>query len=201
MVQLIISQWDRLIEKKGVLFRRIKDPSKGELDQVLIPEVLWETMLKTAHDGHGHQGKERLKLKTHMGNLLASKPLEVVAIDFTVLEKSSSGFENVLVLTYVFTKCTIAVPTKDQKSTTVAQVLVRHWFRRFGPPAHIHSDQGRDFEAAIIKDLCNLYGIKKSRTTAYWPQGNGQCERYLIVLYMTYSEHSHLKRKENGRSI
>ena len=44
MVQLIIRQWDRLIEKKGVLFRRIKDPRKGKLDQVLIREACEHTV-------------------------------------------------------------------------------------------------------------------------------------------------------------
>ena len=41
-------------------------------------------------------------------------PLEILAIDFPVLEKSSSGIENVLVLIDVFTKFTQAISTKDQ---------------------------------------------------------------------------------------
>jgi hypothetical protein len=45
-------------------------------------------------------------------------------MDFTILEKSSDGRENVLVLTDVFTKFTHAIPTRDQKATTVAKVLV-----------------------------------------------------------------------------
>lgn len=48
---------------------------------------------------------------TSMGHLSASEPMECIAIDFTVLEKSQ-GFENVLVLTDVFSKWTIAVPTR-----------------------------------------------------------------------------------------
>lgn len=46
--------------------------------------------------------------------------MECIAIDFTVLEKSQ-GFENVLVLTDVFSKWTIAVPTRDQTAQTVAK--------------------------------------------------------------------------------
>jgi hypothetical protein len=34
-----------------------------------------------------------------MGLLIACKPLDILAMDFTILEKSSDGRENVLVLT------------------------------------------------------------------------------------------------------
>ena len=60
------------------------------------------------------------KLHPTMSSLTASQPMEVLAIDFTVLERSSSSVENVLVLTDVFTKFTQAIPTRDQKATTVA---------------------------------------------------------------------------------
>jgi transposase InsO family protein len=108
-----------------------------------------------------------------MGHILATRPLEIVAMDFTTVGRSADGKENVLIITDVFTKYTIAIPTPDQKATTVARALVTTWFQRFGVPERLHSDRGRDFEAAIIRQLCELYGIEKSRMTPYHPQGNG----------------------------
>lgn len=123
------------------------------------------------------------KVRTYWGTLQASRPNEILAIDFTLLEPASDGRENVLVLTDVFTKYSQAIPTKDQRASTVARVLVQQWFHRFGPPARIHSDQGRNFESILIQQLCQLYSIQKSRTPPYHPQGNGQCERFNRTLH------------------
>ena len=125
----------------------------------------------------------RPRIKTTMGHVLAARPLELVAIDFTTIEKSSDGYENLLIVTDVFSKFTQAYPTKDQKAPTVARVLTERWFYTYGIPLRIHSDQGRNFESGLIKQLCKMYGITKTRTTPYHPQGNGQCERFNRTLF------------------
>ena len=54
-----------------------------------------------------------VSVRTPLGHLTATRPLQIVAMDYTVLEPSSDGRENVLVLTDVFTKYTIAVATRN----------------------------------------------------------------------------------------
>lgn len=53
-----------------------------------------------------------------MGHLMASRPNEILAIDFTMLEPSCAGLENILVMTDVFTKYTLAILTRDQRAET-----------------------------------------------------------------------------------
>ncbi|KAK3763713.1 hypothetical protein RRG08_022747 [Elysia crispata] len=124
-----------------------------------------------------------VKFSQTTGHLISTAPLELVAIDFTKLERASDGREDVLVCTDVFTKWTIAASTRDQTARTVARVLLREWIPHYGVPLRLHSDQGRSFDAEIVRCLCEHYGIQRSRTTPYNPQGNGVCERFNRTLH------------------
>ena len=86
-----------------------------------------------------------------MGHLLANKPL------FTLLETASNRRENVLTMTDAFSQFIVAIPTRDQKASTVARVLTQDWFYRYGVPRRIHSDQERHFESDVVKALCSTY--------------------------------------------
>ena len=117
-------------------------------------------------------------VRTPRRHLLSFRPMELVAMDFLKLDKGKGGFEDVLVITDTFSKFAQAIPCKDQTALTVARALFDHWFVYFGAPLRLHSDQGRNFESALIKELCKLHGIEKSHTTPYYPEGNGQTERF-----------------------
>ena len=109
--------------------------------------------------------------------IIKSSPIEVVGVDFLHLEKSSGGFEYILLLTNHFTRYTQAYPTKNKTAKTAANHLYNGFILRFGIPSKILHNQGKEFDNDLFKNLANLLGIQNLRTTPYHPQTNGLTER------------------------
>ena len=109
-----------------------------------------------------------------------SYPLELVHMDFlTIGSKRGPVNEiNVLVVTDHFTRYAQCYITSNQKTRTVAETFYNGFLVHYGWPARLHSDQGGGFESFLIKDLCKIADVAKSRTTPYHPEGNAQAERF-----------------------
>lgn len=105
-------------------------------------------------------------------NICTTRPMELVCMDFLSLEPDSRNTKDILVITDHFTKYAVAIPTKDQKAATVAKCLWDQFLTHYGFPERLHSDQGRDFESHVIKELCTITNIRKVRTSPYHPRGN-----------------------------
>ena len=95
---------------------------------------------------HGH---------SPMRNYHAGAPLEKVHLDFLVpLPKSSRGNEHILMMVDQFSKWVECVPLPSQTAEQTARGAVREFFSRFGYPLAIFTDQGRNFESNLFKELC-----------------------------------------------
>ena len=128
--------------------------------ELLRSRVYWPGMYGEVNDYISNcerctMGHARV-IHTTSGHLLARRPLEILAIDFTKLEPASDGRDDVLVFTDVFFTFSQAIPTRSQDAVIVAKVLVQERFQRYGVPLKIHSDQGREFESRLITALCEL---------------------------------------------
>lgn len=90
----------------------------------------------------------------------------------------SENFAYCLTIIDRFTRWTEAIPICDITASTVARALYNGWISRFGVPAYITTDQGRQFESAIFRELADLFGFERKRTSPYHPQANGAIERW-----------------------
>ena len=53
-----------------------------------------------------------------------------------------------------FTRWVEVYALRNQKATTVAKKPVDEMFCRFSPTEQLHSDQGRQFESELLKEIC-----------------------------------------------
>ena len=116
--------------------------------------------------------------KAPMKTIETTFPLELLSVDFLTIEVKGVK-QDILVIFDHFTKLGQAIMTRDQTAKSVARPLWNDFFMIFfhddfhdGFPKHILTDQGRDFESTLIREICKLASITKCRTTPYHPAGN-----------------------------
>ena len=117
-------------------------------------------------------------------------PMEMLAMDILgPLPVSKKGNRYLLVVSDYYKKWPEVFPLPDQKATTVAKVLYNKVIATFGVPLVLHSDQGRNFEGSMMRELCSLLGMKKARTTPYHPQCDVLVERLNRTLLELLAKH------------
>ena len=160
-----------------------------EYHQMVLPLKCQAQLLQLWHDGQGHQGivrtialcleqfywhttkyvKDCPQFQTAKGDytepntipgiIIAHNPVDLMCIDFTKVEPSKDGKENILVLVDAFAKFSQAFVTPNQKVITIAKILVDKWFYMYSIPASIHSDKGHSFDNEVMTHLYAMYRI------------------------------------------
>ena len=137
------------------------------------------------------KGKRHAALGSH----LMGEPMERVSMDILgPLPVTTRGNKYILVVCDHFSKWCEAYALPNQEAATIARVFVNEFVCRWGAPLQILTDQARNFESRVIRDVCSLLHIDKSRTTSYNPKANGVCERFnrtlqnMIAMYCTQNQ-------------
>ena len=93
------------------------------------------------------------------------------------LPTSSEGFSYLLTMVDRSTRWLEAVPMETISAQKCADTFISTWVARYGVPATITSDQGRQFTSSLWTGLHKMLGVQLINTTAYHPQSNGMVER------------------------
>eukprot|EP00731_Ephydatia_muelleri_P005310 Em0002g1486a len=137
---------------------------------------LWSQLV--IHDGI--EGLSQCTIGRSLGNTKDTRQIPL----------SNRNNRYLLVVQDYFTKWPEAIPIPDQTAARITKEMVK-LFCVYGIPDIVHSDQGRNFESTIFRQTLEAFGIKKSHTTAYHPEGDGMVERLnrsLLQLLRTYAQ-------------
>ena len=139
-----------------------------------------------------HRKTSHRQPKLPTGHRPVSRPFQLVAIDLVEYRSPSEGNRFILSVIDHLTRFLILIPIKSKEAAVVVRHLVDRVFSVFGPPETLHSDQGREFENQLVKELQTVFGYKKTRTAAYRPQGNSVLERVHSTVHNMLAMYSNL---------
>ena len=126
---------------------------------------------------------QRCKVQRHTVTPLStfSTPearFDLIHIDIVGTLPPSEGYSYLLTCGDRFTRWPEAIPISAIMADIVAKAFISGWISRFGVPSTVTTDRGSQFESALWRELMQLLGSTRCRTTAYHPSANGLVERF-----------------------
>ena len=124
---------------------------------------------------------EKKDPKVPLCTVAATEPMDLIHVNLvrmevTVETKKKPVVQKILVVTDHFSRFIQAYKVKDKRAITIAKCLYDNYFRHYGFPWHLLSDQGTEFCNAVLNKMCIYLNIKKLRTLPYHLQMNGAVE-------------------------
>ncbi len=127
--------------------------------------------------------KPNQRVRAPLKPIVVTRPFQLLGIDAIVgLPKSKYGNVCIILLIDYFTKWIEAQAFKNFNALTTAKFIFEVIFCRFGIPEGLISDQGTNFMASLVGELCKLCGVKKLNTTSYHHEGVGMVERSIRTI-------------------
>ena len=129
---------------------------------------------------------EKKDPKAPLCTIAATEPMDLIDIDLVRMEvtietKKKPVVKKILVVTNHFSRFVQAYKVKDKRAITIAKCLYDNYFRHYGFPRRLLSDQGTEFCNAVLNEMCIYLNIKKLRTSPIHPEMNsaiGQFTRH-----------------------
>ena len=144
-------------------------PGLRKIARKVLSQCLPCQRRKAAKPKHGFL---RSKPPTHMH--------QQVAMDFCGPYKTSNeGYQYVLVIIDQFTKWVELIPCKSATAATVLDAFYTNVVCRFGVPEQLLTDNGSHFRNYLVETTCQIFGCFKAYSAPYYPEGDGQAERFM----------------------
>ncbi|KAL8455871.1 hypothetical protein Emag_000301 [Eimeria magna] len=107
-------------------------------------------------------------------------PFELIAIDlFGPVPVTRRGNNHVFVIIDLHTRWVELVPLPNPTAAQVAQALFNKWISRWRVPRALLPDNGPQFTAEFLRQLCTTLGISELFASPYNPRGNSIVESYM----------------------
>jgi len=102
---------------------------------------------------------------------------------------ANSNKKFVLCITDAFTKYVVVTAINSKDVERVADAIYRDWFSKYGIPAQIHTDGGKEFVKKLSEELFQLLNVSHTKTSSAHPQCNAQVEvlRQFLQSFVDYT--------------